>query len=136
MLSHREEIEGEKPCIVTASFPVSVLTSQQMSALTSLTMGKAGGGGATTIPAGQFIQLTGGGQGAGVAVPAPQGAQSLHTQLAFQKAGGVAGSGQTLQFHQLQLKQAPTLTPAAAMATAAAKSKVKKRGGATPPKSL
>lgn len=109
-----------------------------MSALTSLTMGKAGGGGATTIPAGQFIQLTGGGQGAGMAVPAPQGAQSLHTQLAFQKAGGVAGSGQTLQFHQLQLKQAPapTLTPVSAMATAASKSKVKKRGGATPPKSL
>lgn len=117
---------------------MSVLTSQQMSALTSLTMGKAGGGGATTIPAGQFIQLTGGGQGAGVAVPTPQGAQSLHTQLAFQKAGGVAGSGQTLQFHQLQLKQAPTptLTPVSTMATAASKSKVKKRGGATPPKSL
>ena len=98
----------------------------------------AGGGGATTIPAGQFIQLTGGAQGAGVAVPAPPGAQPLHTQLAFQKAGGVGGSGQTLQFHQLQLKQAgtPVLTPAAAVATAASKSKGKKRGGATPPKSL
>ncbi|XP_070196914.1 transcription factor SPT20 homolog isoform X2 [Littorina saxatilis] len=105
---------------------VSVLTSQQMSALTSLTMGKAGAGGA-----GQFIQLTGGAQGG---VSNPQGGpQTLHTQLAFQKAGGGTG---TLQFHQLQLKQAtaPTLTPTAAMQSAA-KSKSKKRGGATPPKS-
>ncbi|XP_076467933.1 uncharacterized protein LOC143298825 isoform X2 [Babylonia areolata] len=123
----------------------TVLTSDQLSSLTSLTMGKAGG--TASIPAGHVIQLTGGtARGAGVGVAGAQGtSQTLHTQLAFQKAGCGGGGGQTLQFHQLQLKQAstPTLNPTAvAMATAAAasssssKGKSKKRGGATPPKSL
>ena len=114
-----------------------VLTSQQMSQLTSLAVGKASG--TATIPAGQFIQLTGATQGAGVTVPTAQGtSQPLHPQLAFQKAGAGGTAGQTLQFHQLQLKQGapPTLTPAAAAALASSKAKSKKRGGATPPKSL
>lgn len=119
----------------------SVLTSQQISALTSLAVGKAGSGGTTALTASQFIQLTGtGAQGAaGSALPGTQGAGSaLHTQLAFQKAPGGGVVGQTLQLHRLQFKQAPgpTLTPVmAAAAAASSESKAKKRGATTPPKS-
>lgn len=118
----------------STAVPLStVLTGPQMTALTNLAVGKGGGATTTTIPTQQFIQLTGPAQGGAN----PQGgSQTLHTQL-FQKAGA---GGQTLQFHQVQLKQGttvmgPTLAPAG-LAPSASKSKSKKRTGSTPPKSM
>ncbi|XP_025086918.1 transcription factor SPT20 homolog [Pomacea canaliculata] len=120
----------------TTTVPLSgVLTSQQMSALTSLTVGKGGGTTATPLSAHQFIHLTGGTQGTSSTVSTAQGgSQTIHTQIALQKPAG--SSGQTFQFHPLHLKQGAVATSAlAGTGISTTKPKIKKRGGTTPPKS-
>ncbi|GFN92680.1 transcription factor spt20 homolog [Plakobranchus ocellatus] len=116
----------------TSAVPLStVLTSQQMSALG--VGGKPGQpGGGAPITAQQLLQLTGGnptalGQASG---------QQLATHVAFQKAPGAGGVGQTLQFHQLHLKPGTATLAQGQGQGAASKGKGKKRTTPTPPKLL
>lgn len=129
--------QNHKPflCMLFFHFFLQVLTSQQMSALTSLTVGKGGGTTATPLSAHQFIHLTGGTQGTSSTVSTAQGgSQTIHTQIALQKPAG--SSGQTFQFHPLHLKQGAVATSAlAGTGISTTKPKIKKRGGTTPPKS-
>ncbi|GFS12113.1 transcription factor SPT20 homolog [Elysia marginata] len=108
----------------TSAVPLStVLTSQQMTALgVGGKPGQAGGG--APITAQQLLQLTGG--------AAPTALGQAGTHVAFQKAPGAGGVGQTLQFHQLHLK--PGTATLGQGQGIAGKGKGKKRTTPTPPK--
>ncbi|KAK3738279.1 hypothetical protein RRG08_039688 [Elysia crispata] len=115
----------------TSAVPLSsVLTSQQMTALgVGGKPGQAGAG--APITAQQLLQLTG---GAAPTALGQAGGQQLATHVAFQKAPGAGGVGQTLQFHQLHLKPGTaTLTQSQGQGVAG-KGKGKKRTTPTPPK--
>ncbi|XP_048243565.1 transcription factor SPT20 homolog [Haliotis rufescens] len=112
---------------VTTTVPISTvltqtLTSQQMAALSTLTLGKPGQTTTTSFTPQQLMQLTG---------QTHLQQSQLQPQLTFQKTQSSAAQPH-LQFHQLQLKQ-PTSSPAPPSASHS-KSKSKKRTTPTPPK--